>query len=63
MGGTKEGGARSRATKLANDPNYYSKLGRMGGSVKNPKKGFGSVSKQKLREYGRRNGALNKKRT
>lgn len=31
MAGTKEGGRKARDSNLANDPNFYSNIGRMGG--------------------------------
>jgi uncharacterized protein len=42
MAGTKAGGAKASQTIRERDPDYYRRIGAMGGKVKNPKKGFGS---------------------
>lgn len=33
MPGTKEGGAKAKAANLAKDPNYYKKIGSLGGKA------------------------------
>lgn len=42
MAGTKEGGLKAAATNLARDPDFYRKIGSLGGSVCSKDKGFGS---------------------
>lgn len=45
MSGTKQGGIATRDANLARDPDFYKKIGAIGGSVRNPNKGFGSNRK------------------
>ena len=43
MAGTKTGGQKLKATLLAKyGEDYWAKMGSLGGSVKNPRKGFGT---------------------
>lgn len=42
MAGTVIGGKKAAAKNLARDPNFYRKIGRMGGSVKGTQGGFAS---------------------
>lgn len=48
MPGNKEGGLKTRDKNLANDPDYYKKLGKLGGAISH-NGGFGS---QKIGEDG-----------
>ena len=62
MAGTIPGGiaaANTNKTKYGSD--YYQKIGKMGGSVKSPTKGFGSMSKEKIREAGAKGGRNSRK--
>lgn len=60
MAGTKEGGRKAREKNLANNPNYYSELGKCGGSVKGTKGGFASMSPEKLKEVSAKGGRAKK---
>lgn len=40
MAGTKAGGKKAAQKNLAKDPNFYAKIGKMGGSVKGTQGGF-----------------------
>lgn len=42
MAGTKEGGLKAAAKNLANDPDFYKKIGQKGGSRSTPNSGFAS---------------------
>lgn len=42
MSGTKIGGQRSARTQLAKDPDFFKKIGRIGGSRSTPNGGFAS---------------------
>lgn len=63
MSGTKTGGQRARDYHLERDPDYYRKLGKLGGVARVPK-GFGSdkvgkdglTGKQRARVAGKRGG-------
>lgn len=62
MSQTKEGGQRTKQTIIDKyGPDYYQKIGKMGGSVKSPTKGFGSMSKEKIREAGAKGGRNSRK--
>lgn len=42
MSGNHETGIKARETLLKKDPDFYKKLGKLGGKVKNSRKGFGT---------------------
>lgn len=42
MSGTMIGGAKAAKTNKSKNPNFYRDIGKLGGSHKNPKKGFGT---------------------
>lgn len=44
MSGTREGGLRARDKNLAKDPNFYKRIGAVGGSRKTPTGGFGQFT-------------------
>lgn len=46
MAGNSIGGKKSAATVTARDPNFYKKIGRIGGSKTGIKKGFALMSKE-----------------
>lgn len=62
MAGNKEGGIKARDANLARDPDFYKKMGEVGGKAKSPTKGFGSWDRDKLAEMARLNGKKNKGR-
>lgn len=51
MPGTKAGGLKTRAALYAKDKDFYKKIGKMGGAVSSPTKGFG-FSKERARRAG-----------
>jgi hypothetical protein len=52
MGNTKAGGLKTRQTNLAKyGADYYKEIGKLGGSVKHPKKGFGSDNRTLLQKF------------
>lgn len=55
MPGSREGGLKAAAKNLANDPDFYKRIGQRGGKAKSPYKGFGS-NKDLAREVGRKGG-------
>ena len=65
MSGTKEGGSKVRDTHLSKDPDYYRKIGAIGGKAR-VAKGFGSkkvgsdglTGKQRARVAGKRGGEV-----
>ena len=72
MAGNKERGAKCAVTnKAKHGEDYYKRIGALGGSVKNPKKGFGSdnrtileriLRKRKLaQQAGARGGKISKR--
>lgn len=54
MAGTVEGGKKAAAKNMANDPDFYKKLGKLGGSRKVPK-GF-ALDRERAREVGKLGG-------
>lgn len=44
MTGTPQGAQKAIAKMLARDPDHFRKIGKLGGSQKNPTKGFGHPS-------------------
>ena len=62
MSGTKAGGAKARETnKERYGKSYYENLGKLGGKIKNPKKGFGSKTPEERQEAGRKGGLNSRK--
>lgn len=72
MSGTKVGALKAREVNLTKDPNYYKRIGSLGGRHSNPRKGFGTdkrttleklLRKPKLaQKAGRIGGAISKRR-
>lgn len=61
MSGTKLGGAKSRDKNLTRDPDFYKKIGRIGGSKKTSKpKGF-AADPERARIAGARGGRISKR--
>lgn len=58
MAQSKEGSKKAKATLLAKDPDYFKKLGALGGKAK-VKKGFAKMSPERLREVSS-TGGINK---
>jgi general stress protein YciG len=62
MPGTKEGAKKAAATNKANDPNFYSTIGKK--SWNNPERshetGFAKLPREKVAELGRRGGKKTK---
>lgn len=52
MAGTRDGGVKARDKMLDKDPNYYQKIGSIGGKVSHPNKGFGS-NREMAVKYGK----------
>lgn len=63
MSGTKAGGVKTVAKNLASDPNYYKRIGALGG-VKSRTGGFaaGEDGKARARKYGAIGGKVSKRR-
>lgn len=59
--GSKEGGIRVRAINLAKDPDYYHKLGKMGGKWRG-RKGFAAMPKSMVSAAGRKGGSVSRRR-
>lgn len=59
---TPEGSKKARATLLAKDPDYFKKLGKLGGKAKVPK-GFAKMDKDRLSEVSSRGGSMPRKRS
>lgn len=59
MAGTVEGGKRAAEKNLASDPEFYNKIGSMGGkkgAADGVIKGFAAMTPEKRREAGRKGG-------
>lgn len=71
MSGNKSGGAKTAATLKERDPDYYKRIGSIGGKAKNPKKGFGSddrtvldkilLKRKRAALAGKRGGAISRR--
>lgn len=62
MAGTVKGGKKAAETnKLKFGADFYSKLGKIGGRSKSPKKGFGT-HRELARYYGKVGGHISKRR-
>jgi general stress protein YciG len=60
MAGTKIGGKLTAQTMKARDPDYYRHIGQLGG-LKSTGGGFATMSKEKIREAGRKGGSRSKR--
>lgn len=58
---SREGAKKAYATNIKNNPNFYRDIGRVGGSVKNPSKGFGS-NRSLAKLAGIRGGAVSRRK-
>ncbi len=56
----REGGLRAAEKNRAKDPDFYVKLGKMGGSVKGLKKGF-AADPTRASKAGRKGGSISKR--
>lgn len=63
MSGNAVGGKKAAAINIANDPDFYRKIGRLGGRVKSPLKGFGGMPVEKRIAAGRKGGRAGKRAT
>lgn len=61
MAGTIAGGNKSYLRIVAKDPDFYKRIGRLGGMAKHPNKGFGADKKRAI-EAGRKGGHISKRR-
>lgn len=61
MPGTQDGGKKAalKNTELYG-PNFYREIGKIGGSVRHPNKGFGN-DKERAREAGRLGGVISRR--
>ena len=62
--GSKEGGVKTRETNRAKyGLDYYSQLGKLGGSVRSPLKGFGNgdIGRARAKDAGRLGGSISKR--
>ena len=60
MSGTKIGGKKAALTNKANDPDFYRKIGRIGGQSGHTG-GFASMSKEKVQAAGRKGGSISRR--
>lgn len=64
MSGTLEGGKATARTLKARDPDYYKKMGALGGRTPNKTpKGFASMPKEKVSAAGRKGGTISRRKT
>lgn len=61
MAGTREGAAKAKEKNLANDPNFYQRIGKIGGSRSTPTGGFASLSKEEHLKISAKGGRGKKK--
>jgi len=61
MAGNKEGGRKAAAKNLARDPDFYKRIGRIGGQ-KGTTGGF-AANRELAREAGRKGGRISKRRS
>jgi general stress protein YciG len=62
MSGTPTGGIQARETNKANyGADYYARIGKKGGAVRNPNKGFGGMTHEKAAEAGRKGGTISRR--
>lgn len=60
MAGTVEGGKKAAAKNLANDPDFYRRIGRKGGSRSTPTGGFGA-DPDRARRAGAKGGRISRR--
>lgn len=61
MSQTKEGAQKAKERMLSNNPDYYREIGKIGGSKKNPNKGFGS-NRELASTAGKKGGIISRRR-
>ena len=62
MAGTRIGGLKAKKANLANDPDFYAKIGSKGGSsISKYPKGFAAMSAEKVSAAGRKGGRISKR--
>ena len=62
MSGTKAGGKLASETNRKNHgEDFYSKIGKMGGSVSGIKKGFALMPKERVSEIGKKGGTISRR--
>ncbi len=62
MAGNKEGAAKAAQTKLAKDPEFFVKLGRLGGIAEyEGKKGFAALTPEQRSQTGRKGGTISRR--
>lgn len=62
MAGTLTGGKRAAAKNLAADPDFYKKIGKIGGTTKtSTPKGFAAMDKAKVRAAGKLGGTISRR--
>lgn len=60
MAGNAVGGKKAAMANKANDPSFYQKIGKLGGSARVPK-GFAVMDKEKVRQAGRLGGSASRR--
>lgn len=60
MSGTRAGGLKSSKKIMARDPDFYKRIGKIGGSKTFGNKGFAVMDKDKLREAARKGGRISR---
>ena len=55
-------GIKASKANRAKDPDFYIKLGKLGGPHKHPNKGFGSMPREKVQEYSRKGGIAKRRK-
>lgn len=60
MGGTKEGGRKVAVKLKKSDPEFYIKIGKLGGRKSNKNKGFGT-HRELAEEAGRKGGVISRR--
>lgn len=60
MPGTVEGGRKAAKTNLRNDPNFYRRIGKLGGKNGHTG-GFASMPIEKVKEAGRKGGRISRR--
>lgn len=61
MAGTRIGGIKSRDKNLASDPDYYKRIGQIGGKWNNPAKRYFAVNRDAARIAGTRGGEISRR--
>lgn len=66
MGGTREGGLRTKAANLRKDPDFYKKIGRVGGKITAERGHLAKVNfaadRERARIAGAKGGRISKKK-